>query len=57
MCDEYDDERMVAFWRRMEELERRKVESPEIDETLDPLTRPAPGPVATPKPRPRSLAR
>ena len=57
MCDEYDDERMVAFWRRMEELERRKVESPEIDETLDPLTRPAPGPVATPKTRPRSLAR
>ncbi len=36
MCDEYDDERMVAFWRRLEQLEGRKQTAPAFEGVVEP---------------------
>lgn len=55
MCDEYEDERMVAFGRRLEGLERRERDAPEADEVVEPLVRIEPDPSATPKAKPGSL--
>ncbi len=59
MCDEYEDERMVAFWRRLEERESQA--SPETDENADaehiaPLIHVESGPVVATKARPRTLS-
>ncbi len=57
MCDEYEDERMVAFWRRLEALEPREHAAPEADEIVEPVVRIEPAPTASAKPKPRPLAR
>ncbi len=57
MCDEYDDERMAVFWRRLESTERREQLSPESEEAAEPLVRIEPAPTETQKPRPRALIR
>ncbi len=57
MCDEYEDERMVAFWRRLEALEQREHAAPEADEIVEPVARIEPDPAASAKPKPRPLAR
>ncbi len=57
MCDEYEDERMAVFWRRLEQIERRGQLSPEPEETAEPLVRIEPAPTETPKPKPRALVR
>ncbi len=55
MCDEYEDERIVAFWRKLEELDRNQEASPEDQEVLEPLVRTEPDSAATPKAKPKSL--
>ncbi len=55
MCDEYEDERLVAVWRKLEEMDRNKAASPEDEESVEPLVRIEPDPAATPKARPKSL--
>jgi len=55
MCDEYEDERMVAFWRRLEELEQRTQTAPETGEPVEPHVRIEPDPAATPKAKSRPL--
>ncbi len=55
MCDEYDDEQMAVFWRRLEEIERRKQTMPESEETVEPLLRIEPEPSGPAKPRARTL--
>lgn len=55
MCDEYEDERMWAFWRRLEireELEREERETKEVESPI-PVTLPVGN--ETPKARPRTL--
>ncbi len=52
MCDEYDDERMVAFWRRLELQEQIKREERELQEIELPLTTAIP---EARKTRPRAL--
>ncbi len=59
MCDEYEDERMVAFWRRLEQRESQA--SPETDENEDagnaaPLLRVEPEPAVPLKAKPRTLS-
>ncbi len=55
MCDEYDDERMVAFWRRLEELERHARLSSESEEATEPLVHIESEIPQTPKAKPRAL--
>ncbi len=57
MCDEYDDERMAVFWRRLEQLDGRKhaLETPE--EEAEPLVRIEPASDQPSKTRPRVLSR
>ncbi len=55
MCDEYDDERMVAFWRRLEELERRERLSSEPEEAREPLVHVESEIAQAPKAKPRAL--
>ncbi len=55
MCDEYHDERMMAFWRRLEELERQERSAPEDEATVDPVVRIVPIGPAAPRDRPRTL--
>ncbi len=56
MCDEYEDERMVAYWRKLEEMDRSKLVSPEDEEVVEPLVRIEPDPASNPKTKPKSLA-
>ncbi len=55
MCDEYEDERMVAFWRKLEEMDRNKLAPLDDEEVVEPLVRIEPDPAATPKTKPKSL--
>lgn len=55
MCDEYEDERMAVFWRRLEQMERRDQASSEPDEVAEPLVRIEPAPPPAPKANPRAL--
>ena len=57
MCDEYDDERMWAFWRRLEQTEQEKDLREEPREVeIAPLAVLSP-PGETRKARPRPLVR
>ncbi len=55
MCDEYEDEQMVAFWRRLEEIERRERLSSEADEAIEPLIHSEPDAAPAQKAKPRAL--
>lgn len=57
MCDEYDDERMKAFWRAIAANEGLNV-LPVREEETEPIVKPI-GFEATdvPKPRPKALVR
>ena len=57
MCDEYDDETVVAFWRALAEIERRKRSAPEDEVIAEPLVKLEPVAPAVPKNRPRTLMR
>ena len=54
MCDEYEDERMWAFWRRLEiqELKREELDAKEAEVPV-PIALPATPEM--PKARPRTL--
>ena len=55
MCDAYEDERMVAFWRRLEDLERREGLPAESEARIEPAMPLAPMPAVEAKARPRPL--
>lgn len=57
MCDEYDDERMAVFWRKLEQTDARKQTSEESDEELVPLVRIEPAPGGPSKVKPKALTR
>ena len=57
MCDEYEDERTVLFWRRLEELDRRQRETEEAEAPAVPLGPPVSGPGPATRSRPRVLTR
>ncbi len=57
MCDEYEDERMVAFWRKLEEMEPREKAAPEAEGAVEPLLRIEPNAPPAPKAKPRALTR
>ena len=56
MCDEYEDERMAAVWRRLEELQHRDQLSPKEDEAVEPLVRIESDPAPAQTTKPRTLA-
>ncbi len=57
MCDEYDDERMWAFWRRLEMQEELKREQREAEEAEPTVTIALPQTPEMRKTRPRALTR
>ncbi len=57
MCDEYDDERMWAYWHRLELPEQLKHEERETQVAEPPLTIALPATPDTRKTRPRPLTR
>lgn len=57
MCDEYDDERMAVFWRRLEAMDGRKQPSEEREEDIEPLVRIEPAPAEPSKLKPKALTR
>lgn len=57
MCDEYDDERMVAFWRRLEIQEQLMREERGLQAVELPLTTAIPETPEARKTRPRALTR
>ncbi len=57
MCDEYDDERMAVFWRKLEQADARKQPSEEPSKDVEPLIRIEPAPVQPTKATPKTLTR
>lgn len=57
MCDEYDDERMWAFWKRLEQADELRREDEEAREADRPLLPVLPGSPAMRKPVQRPLVR
>jgi hypothetical protein len=57
MCDEYEDERMWAFWRRLEVMEELKRPEHEPAESELPATPLGPAILEDRKVRPRPLPR
>lgn len=57
MCDEYDDERMAVFWRKLEEMDARKQASPEPEEEIEPLVRIEPAASEPLRVKPKALTR
>lgn len=57
MCDEYDDERMVMFWRRLETLEHRDARSDDAEDIEMPPLSVEPSIQETAKPKPRPILR
>jgi hypothetical protein len=57
MCDEYEEERMAMFWRRLEQMEGRKQIASEPTDEVEPLVRIEPSLAETQKTKPRTLAR
>ncbi len=57
MCDEYDDERMWAYWHRLELQEQLKREERETQEAEPPLPISLPPTPDARKTRPRPLTR
>ncbi len=55
VCDEYEDERMRAFWRLLEERERLALL--DRDEGEEPLALPAAPIPEAPKAKPRPMVR
>ena len=56
MCDECEDERMVAFWRRLEEIDPHEQLAARPETKSHTLVTAAPPP-ASAKPRPQGLQR
>jgi hypothetical protein len=57
MCDEYEDERMRAFWRRLEQIDAQKLPVLEPEDVAQPLIRIEPASTEPAKARPRALTR
>ncbi len=57
MCDEYDDERMAVFWRKLEQADACTRSSEEPSEDVEPLIRIEPAPLQPPKATPKTLTR
>lgn len=57
MCDEYEDERMWAFWKRLEQVDGLRREDTEVGEADRPLLPVLPEGPATRKPVQRPLTR
>ena len=57
MCDEYEDERMWAFWKRLEQADELRREDQEDGEADRPLLPVLPESPATRKPVQRPLVR
>lgn len=57
MCDEYDDERMRAFWRRLAIPEERTSLDPEPMAAVEPIVQPLGEGVEPPPVKPRALVR
>ena len=58
MCDEYDDERMRLFWRKLAENEDLVVLPTEtVDVPVEPIVRPLGAEAEKAKARPKALAR